>query len=368
MDLPVLADGNRSDTVFGYRHAMPFSDGIADFRSDTVTRPTAEMREAMAAAVVGDDVYGEDPTVNELQERCAEAVGHEAALFVPSGTMGNQIGVALHTRPGDGVVCVERAHVRFYEGGGVAANSGAQLLPVPGDDGVITPDDIAEVGAGDPHLPRPTLLTWENTHNLSGGTVVPIEIFRTTSGVARERGWAVHLDGARIFNASAAAGLDVREYTTEVDTVQFCLSKGLGAPVGSIIAGSRVLIDRALSVRKRLGGGMRQAGVIAAPALLALDHRHNLVRDHHLASRLAAEIASRVPGAVDASAVVTNMVVMDAGSLPGGADRFLKEMDSRRVNMMTMYGSMLRFVTHRDVDDADVDRVIEALDAVLEGT
>ncbi len=344
---------------------MAFPDGVADFRSDTVTRPTAAMREAMATAEVGDDVYGEDPTVNELQERCAETVGHEAALFLPSGTMGNQIGIALHTRPGDGVVCVEKAHVRYYEGGGAAANSGAQLLPVASADGVIRPDQVAAVGEGDPHLPRPTLLMWENTHNLSGGTVVPLDIFGATSQAARDRGWAIHLDGARIFNAAVAAGVDVRDYTARVDTVQFCLSKGLGAPVGSIIAGSRQLVDRALAVRKRLGGGMRQAGIMAAPALLALEHRHDLARDHELARRLAKEIEARAPGTVDEQEVATNMVLMDAGPLPGGAERFLHEMAVRRVNMFAISDDVLRFVTHRDVDDQDVDRVVDALDAVL---
>lgn len=347
---------------------MAFSDGVADFRSDTVTRPTAEMRAAMAAAEVGDDVYGEDPTVNELQDRCAEIVGHEAALFVPSGTMGNQIGIALNTHPGAGVVCVERSHVRLYEGGGAAANSGVQILPVDSHDGAITPDQIASVGDGDPHLPQPMLLSWENTHNLSGGTVVGVELFAKTSEAARERGWSVHLDGARIFNAAVATGVDVTEFTRHADTVQFCLSKGLGAPVGSIIAGSGALIGRALAVRKRFGGGMRQAGIIAAGALLALEHRHLLQADHDLARLLAKEIGSRVPAAVALTPPATNMVLVDGDALPDGADGFLSTLAARGVKMAVIYGSMLRFVTHRDVSEADVERVVGALDDTLENS
>lgn len=345
-----------------YRQFVAFDDGIADFRSDTVTRPTPAMRRAMAEAKVGDDVYGEDPTVNELQERCAETVGHEAALFVPSGTMGNQIGVALHTRPGDGLVCVESSHIRYYEGGGAAANSGVQLLPIPSPNGEMTPEQVSAVGAGDPHLARPALLAWENTHNVSGGTVVPVELFRATSAAARDRGWAIHLDGARVFNAAAAAQVDVKEFTKLADTVQFCLSKGLGAPVGSIIAGSQDLIDRSLAIRKRLGGGMRQAGVIAAAALLALEHRHELAADHELARRLAKEVSSRAPEAVDVGAVHTNMVLVDAGAVPGGAPAFLDALERQGVKVAAIYGTMLRFVTHRDVDDRDIDRITAALD------
>ncbi len=342
---------------------MPFSDGVADFRSDTVTRPTDEMRAAMAAADVGDDVYGEDPTVNLLQERAAELVGHEAALFVPSGTMGNQIGIAILARPGDGVVCVETAHIRRFEAGGLAANSGVETIPVPSPDGGITVEQIERVNEDDAHLPSPAVLAWENSHNMSGGRVIDLEMFTASTQAARRRGWSVHLDGARIFNAAVAAGVPVTDYTRQADTVQFCLSKALGAPVGSILAGSRQLIDRAVRVRKRLGGGMRQAGIVAAGGLVALDHRADLVADHALAARLAKELHALVPDAVDPGSVVTNIVLVDQAAVPCSNERLQAAFDEQRVKVAPIAGSILRFVTHRDVGDSDVERVVAAFRA-----
>lgn len=341
---------------------MAFSDGIADFRSDTVTRPTDAMRKAMAECVVGDDVYGEDPTVNELQERCADLVGKEAALFVPSGTMGNQIAINLHTRPGQGAVCVETAHVRRYEVAGAAALSGVQWYPVATPNGEMGVDDIgALVGSTDYHVPEISLLCWENTHNTSGGTVVPLGVMAAGTEVARRHGMRVHLDGARLFNASVASGHSASDFAAHADTVQFCLSKGLGAPVGSMLCGPAELITAARRVRKRFGGGMRQAGVIAAAALVALEHRHHLTDDHALARRLADGLADRLPGSTDPEACQTNMVVVDewaAGFQPG---ELKDRLSSEGVLVGSMRPGMLRFVTHRDVDERDVDRLLAAV-------
>lgn len=341
---------------------MAFTDGLADFRSDTVTRPTEAMRKAMAEAEVGDDVYGEDPTVNLLQETCAELVGKDAALFVPSGTMGNQIAINLQTRPGQGAVCVEAAHVRRYEVAAAAALSGIQWYPVATSDGTMTPEEIdASSRSTDYHIPEIRLLCWENTHNTSGGTVVPLPVMERGTATARRNGMSVHLDGARIFNAAVAEGVEAAAFAAHADTIQFCLSKGLGAPVGSMLAGPVDLITEARRVRKRFGGGMRQAGVLAAAGLIALEHRHALGDDHALAAALAAGIAERRPGAADPTACQTNMVLVDeraAGYEPGGLKTLLAEVG---VAVGSVRPGVLRFVTHRDVDERDVGRVLDVL-------
>lgn len=344
---------------------MAFPDGSADFRSDTVTRPTAEMRQAMAVAVVGDDVYGEDPTVNALQDAAAQLLSKEAALFLPSGTMGNQIALNILARPGEGLVCVENAHIRRYEAAGAAALSGLQILPVPTPNGEITVEGLlSQIGPDDDHFPRAALLSWENTHNVSGGTVIPIDVIEGTTKVARERGLAVHLDGARIFNASVASGVDVARYAACADTVQFCVSKGLGAPVGSLIAGSRDLIAEAHRRRKRFGGGMRQSGIIAAAGLLALDHRHELAADHELAAELAAGINARFPGA--SSEPQTNIVIVHEEALGVPAGTFQDRLTKAGVLVGDIVPGVLRFVTHRDVDHRDVKRVLVELDTLRE--
>ncbi|MEA2001573.1 MAG: threonine aldolase family protein, partial [Actinomycetota bacterium] len=241
---------------------MSFRNGIADFRSDTVTHPTEEMRQAMAGAEVGDDVYGEDPTVNGLQETVSALLGKEEALFVPSGTMANQIALGVHTSPGDEVICVETAHVRNYEHGGASANFGVAFRTVASPNGVMTVEDIRAATAGtEYHLPKTSLLSWENTHNTSGGTIVPLSLMQAGSAEARAQGLRVHLDGARLWNAVVASGVTASEYATCADSVSFCFSKGLGAPVGSILAGSANFIRAAHGLRSRLGGSMRQVGV-----------------------------------------------------------------------------------------------------------
>ena len=336
---------------------MAFPDGIADFRSDTVTRPTPEMRRAMADAEVGDDSYGEDPTVNLLQEEAAAAVGKEAALFVPSGTMGNQLAINLQTRPGDEVLCTEWAHLRNYERGAAAALSGTAFRTVPGEGGVITPEQVAaalEWAGGS--WPRISLLVWENTHNAAGGTVLPPGVAAAATAVAREQGLAVHLDGARLFNAAVASGRAAADLAVEADTVMFCFSKGLGAPVGSVLCGRSDLITAARTVRRRFGGNMRQAGVLAAAARVGLRDWERLAADHDLARRLAQALEERLPGAV-MTPPQTNMVQVAGERLPGGPECFRDALAAAGVRVGYIRPGVLRFVTHRDVEAADVARV-----------
>jgi threonine aldolase len=343
---------------------MAFPDGTADFRSDTVTRPTAAMRRAMAEAEVGDDSYGEDPTVNALQEEAARAVGKEAALFVPSGTMGNQLAVNLHTRPGDEVLCTEWAHLRNFERGAAAALSGTAFRTVPGDGGVITPEQVEEALAwAGTSLPRISLLVWENTHNAAGGTVLPPAVVAATTALARERGLAVHLDGARLFNAAVASGRPAAQLAAPADTVMFCFSKGLGAPVGSVLCGPGALIGSARTVRRRFGGGMRQAGVLAAAARVALREWERLAEDHALAGMLAAALGERLSGSVPI-APQTNMVQVPGDRLAGGPEGFRQALAAAGVLVGYIRPGVLRFVTHRDVDAADVARVAEVAAAL----
>ena len=344
---------------------MPFASGIADFRSDTVTHPTDEMRRAMADAPVGDDVYGEDPTVNDLEELAAGLLGKEAAVFTPSGTMANQIAIGTHTRPGEEVVCVDRAHVRNYEHGGASANFGVAFRTVPTANGVMTGEQIREAAAGTAyHLPRVSLLSWENTHNVSGGTLVPIDVMRTGSEVARSLGLSLHLDGARLWNAVAASGTKAAEFAACVDSVMFCFSKGLGAPVGSILASSAEFIRSARDIRSRLGGSMRQAGIIAAAARVALENRERVLDHHVIAKRLGEGLAARYPEAVDADAVVTNMVVVNESGLPWPAAKFKAALADAGVLTAFIVPGVLRFCTHHNVDADDVDRVLEVADSL----
>ncbi len=343
---------------------MAFPDGTADFRSDTVTRPTEEMRRAMAEAEVGDDVYGEDPTVNALEEESAAVVGKEAALFVPSGTMGNQIAVNLHTRPGDEVLCVDWAHVRNFEHGAAAAISGVAFRNVVGDRGTIAPGDVEsalEWSGG--RMPRVSLLVWENTHNASGGSVLAQDVVEESSSAARRRGLAIHLDGARLFNASVAARRPASELAAVADSVMFCFSKGLGAPVGSVLCGPAEFVSEAREVRERFGGAMRQAGVIAAAALVGLRRRDRLAEDHTLAGELAEMLADQFSGAVPRPPE-TNMVLLEGQHIPGGPEVFRRALAEESVLVGYIRPGVLRFVTHGDVDAADVERVA-AVAAVL---
>lgn len=340
---------------------------MIDLRSDTVTRPTPEMRRAMAEAEVGDDVFGDDPTVNALQEYAADVLGKEAGLFVPTGSMGNQVCLGVLTRPGDEVVCEENAHFLHYEGGSAAAHLGLMVRSLTGRAGVI---DATQVGAalreGTEHNPRTAVAAIENTHNAAGGRIFPLEEARAIAKVCREAGVAVHLDGARIFNAEAATGIPAREWAACADVLTFCFSKGLGAPIGSMVCGPSDLITEARRVRKRLGGGMRQVGVIAAAARVALETGvERLVEDHENARRFAEGVAEVHPEAVDPATVETNMVYVNLQ--PFGKTSGEVAADLRAQGILALGGAWtdMRFVTHRDVSADDVDRALVALRRVL---
>ncbi|HEY6562237.1 MAG TPA: low-specificity L-threonine aldolase [Polyangiaceae bacterium] len=335
-----------------------------DLRSDTVTKPSAGMRRAMAEAEVGDDVYGEDPSVRALEERTADLLGKERALFVPSGTMANQIALLLHTRPGDEVIVGERAHCVWYESGAGAAWSGVQFA-VAGRGGLFTAEEMrAAIKPRSAYLPNTSLVALENTHNRAGGRIVRLDETRRIAALARERGLALHLDGARLWNASVATDVAMRDYAAPFDTVSVCFSKGLGAPVGSALAGSAELITRAHRYRKMLGGGMRQSGVLAKAALYALDHHVQRLSEDHAAARTVAEIVSRARDArVDVSGVDTNIV--NIGLVNERAGEVVELARSRGVLVNAIGPDLLRAVTHLDVSrhaEAAAHTLAEAID------
>lgn len=338
-------------------------DASVDLRSDTVTRPTAAMRRAMAEAEVGDDVYGEDPTVNKLQERAAEIFGREASMFVPSGSMGNLLAIKTWTRPGLEVICEQRAHVNQYELASMSAVAGCMPRPIAAPDGILTWTMIESMlRPKGYHYSQTGLVTLENTHNMAGGTIYPTEIADEICEQAHELKLPVHLDGARIFNASIAQGKSVKDLTRKFDSVMFCLSKGLGAPVGSMLVGSREFIEKAHVYRKMLGGGMRQAGVLAAAGLLALEESpKTLVRDHENARRLA-EGLSKIPGIlVDPKKVVTNIVIFDVRGTGKTAAEVSGELGKSKILAGATDKYSVRMVTHCDVDRAGIERAIGAL-------
>ena len=337
-------------------------------RSDTLTMPTAEMRRAMAEAPLGDDVYGEDPTINELQVRAAERLGKEAALFVPSGTMGNLLGVLVSARSGQEVIADADSHVFLYEGGGAAALGGIQIRPVVTERGVMTPEQVAACvrPLDDVHQPITAAICIEDTHNRHGGTVWPLEALRAVSTLARERGLSVHLDGARVFNAAVAQGVDVRRIADCADTVTFCLSKGLGAPVGSVLCGPADRIAEARRWRKMLGGGWREAGLLAAAGLVALDSMVDRLAEDHANARTLAEGLSELPGVeIDLSRVESNIVRFRLTEM--APDRFLAACAERGLLGGEMGGGLIRFVTRHGVDADDIQHALAACSEVLAG-
>lgn len=315
----------------------------------------------MAEAEVGDDVFGEDPTVARLQERIASMLGKEAAVFVPSGVMGNQIALHVHTRPADEVIVAERSHIYHYESGAPAALSGVQLKPVGDPRGFVSPADVEAAARGTYDWePRSTLLCLENTVNKAGGRVFPLDELVATTATARAHDLRLHLDGARLWNAIAATGIAADIWATPFDTVNVCLSKGLGAPVGSVLAGDAGTIREARRVRKRLGGGMRQVGLLAAAALYALDHhRDDFAADHARARRLAETVASQPSFAIDVATVETNIVLFD--TVTHDAVEVLDALDARGVRMVAFGPRTIRATFHRDLSDADVDLACAAL-------
>ncbi|MGH9901707.1 MAG: threonine aldolase family protein, partial [Pyrinomonadaceae bacterium] len=346
---------------------------LIDFRSDTVTKPTLAMRRAMAEAEVGDDVYGEDPTVNRLQERAAEIFGKEAALFVPTGTMGNQIAVKLHTRPGAEVVIEERGHIFNYEMAAMSAVAGTLARPVKSKDGtgILTWEEIepAVHGADAAYYVAPTgLIALENSHNLAGGTLLPRARAEEICERAHALGIPVHLDGARVFNAAAALGESVAALARPVDSVMFCLSKGLGAPVGSMLLGTRAFIEEARRWRKLLGGGMRQAGVLAAAGLVALEETPPRLHEDHANARRLAEGLAELPGVgIDPERVVTNIVLFDVSRAGLSADEICARLQNVYGVLASGFGSSIRMVTHYDVSGDDVEAALKALKAVAGG-
>jgi threonine aldolase len=341
---------------------------IVDLRSDTLTTPTPEMRAAMASAEVGDDVWEEDPTVQRLEARAAERFGKDAGLFVASGTMGNQVAILTHTQPGQEVICDVDAHVMSAEVGGIARLGLCQTRALQTERGLPSPDQVrAAIRPRNIHIPVTGLLALENTHNRHSGIAFTPEEVGAVAAVAHQHGVPVHLDGARIFNACVALGRDAREFGAVVDSVQFCLSKGLGAPVGSLIVGSREFIAGARRMRKMLGGGMRQVGVLAAAGLLALDKGvDRLAEDHANARRLAEALVGLRQIRLDPGRVQTNIVIFHVDR-PGGVAELVEGCRARKVKIHAIGPTSIRLCTHRDVDTEDVGRAIAAIREIAAG-
>jgi threonine aldolase len=336
---------------------------VIDLRSDTVTKPTPAMRRAMAQADVGDDVFGEDPTVNRLQERAAELFGREAALFVPSGTMGNQIAIKVHTQPGDEVILEEASHIFNSEMAMMAAFSGVIPRPIPSERGWLRWEQIESALRPNVYYYAQTrLICLENTHNFKGGSVYPLEWAREIIEKAHERGLKVHLDGARIFNAAVATGRSVKELTEGFDSVMFCLSKGLGAPVGSMLVGSAEFIEKARRVRKMLGGGMRQVGILAAAGLYALEHHIERLAEDHENAQILAQALREIPE-VRLEPVETNIIIFELTKTP--AEKLITELKKRNILALAIGPRRVRLVTHLDVSRADVLRAACALQEIL---
>ena len=344
------------------------ADSVIDLRSDTVTKPSPEMRRAMAEADVGDDVFMEDPTVNRLQERAAEIFGREGALYVPSGSMGNLTCIIAHTRPGQEVICEGKGHIYNYEMAAMAGVAGVLPRVVSAEDGIMSWEQISRAIRPKIYSRSQTaLVSLENSHNMAGGTVYPTKLAHEICDRAHEAGIAAHLDGARVFNAATYLGENVREMTKKFDSVQFCLSKGLGAPVGSVIVGSREFVERCRSIRKMLGGGMRQAGILAAAGLIALEKGPKRLHIDHANAKLLAGKLSRIPGIeVDPAKVQTNIVIYDIQKTGLSSSKFLAELARRNVLAVPVDGEKIRMVTHLDVDRSDVERAAETIREMMQ--
>lgn len=338
---------------------------FVDLRSDTVTKPPPEMYEAMLKADLGDDVLGDDPTVQKLEELAAEMAGKEAAVFVPSGTMGNQIAIASHTHPGDAILIEQEAHMLYYEVGAPAVLSGVVSWTIPSIRGAMNPADVeARVLKRNIHTPGTTLLCLENTHNRAGGAVIPLETMAAYRGIAERHGMQVHLDGARVFNAAVALAVPLVEIAQYVDSVNFCLSKGLRAPIGSVLCGETAFIERARIWRKRLGGGMRQAGLLAACGIVSLTKMVDRLEEDHRRARYVAQQIADLPGiAIDSETVQTNMVMVETDDL---ASRWQTRLAEQGVHCFLVGPNRLRLVFHAGIDDSMVDRTIQAFRKVAE--
>ncbi len=341
----------------------PEARDVVDLRSDTVTRPTPEMYEAMQAAPLGDDVLGDEPTVMKLEALAAQMTGKEAALFVPSGTMGNQIALAVHCQPGDAILIEEEAHILYYEVGGSALIAGVVSWTLPSDRGTIDPQVVEKhVLKRDLHTPGTTLLCLENTHNRAGGAIISMDHMAAYREIASRHGMKVHLDGARVFNAAVALGRPVADIAGQVDSLNFCLSKGLRAPVGSLLCGPTEFIDKARIWRKRLGGGMRQAGILAACGIVSLTKMvDRLAEDHARATRTASALQEIAGVSVDMDSVQTNMVLVNTAA---PAAQWREWLAAEGVWCFPVAANRLRLVFHADIEDAMTERAIEAFSSV----
>ena len=342
---------------------MHLSATAIDLRSDTVTKPSPEMRRAMFEAEVGDDVYGEDPTINRLEAMAANIFGREAALLVPSGTMGNQIAIKLHTHHGQEVICEERGHIFNYEMAMMAHFSGVVPRTVWAEDGILTWQLVqSKLKTKSYHAAKTGLVTLENTHNMAGGTITPPDIFNEVCDQVHAAGLPVHLDGARVFNASVALGIPVDQLTAKADTVMFCLSKGLGAPVGSLLVGSAELMDRGRIYRKALGGGMRQAGILAAAGLIALQQGPQKLKQDHANARLLAEGLAQIPGIkIDPSKVQTNILICDISGTGITSTELSRKLAQRNVLANGVSPQIIRFVTHLDVSREQCEQALDVI-------
>jgi len=334
---------------------------VIDLRSDTVTKPTESMREQIARAEVGDDVFGDDPTVNRLEEMICDLLGKESAMFFPSGTQSNQTAIKVLTSPGDEVIVDAGAHLYNFEGGAPGILSGIQFRPLSGTRGIITREQVEEYYCpGDLHRPPTGLICLENTHNRAGGVVFPLDVMSEVSSFARDREVYVHLDGARLFNASVASGVNVKDYANLADTVSVCFSKGLGAPVGSCLSSSGDIMEKAARVRKILGGGMRQSGILAAAAIYALENNIKRLADDHDNARKLAEGIVDLPGfSVDTENVDTNIVIIQITTPGKGSLEVVDELKQRGLMIVPFGARTLRAVTHLDVSASDIDCAIE---------
>lgn len=340
-------------------------DKIIDIRSDTVTRPTQAMLEAMVNAKLGDDVFGEDESVNELERKCADLSGKESAIFVPTGVMGNQLAIKCHTDPGDEVIVESESHILNYETAGPSVISNVQLLPVPGKNGIITGDEIEKyIRTNEYYFPVTKLICLENTHNRSGGVIQPIDIIKGISNLAKRYGIRTHLDGARIFNAVVETGISLREYADNFDSVSFCFSKGLGCPVGSILCGSSVFIEKARKWRKILGGGMRQSGILAAAGIFALDNNIERLEEDHTKAKYFAEELSKIDGvSIDMSTVMTNIVIF--GSDKNSKNETIAKAKEGGVIISSGSYELMRAVFHLDVSMEETNKAVEILKTIL---
>jgi len=340
---------------------------VIDLRSDTLTKPTDEMRRASSEAEVGDDVFGEDPSVNALQEKAAELLGKETAIFVCSGTMANQLAIRAQTHHGDEIIAEEKCHTFNFEAGGVAALSGVLVHTLEGRRGILKADRIREaIRPSDHHFAPTRLICLENTHNRGGGSVYPLEEIVKIRELAEEEGLRMHLDGARLFNASVATGIEPRDYARHFDSVSICLSKGLGCPVGSLVAGSATMIDTVHRFRKMFGGGMRQAGILAAAGLYALDHNiPRLKEDHDKARKLTHALCAMGGVTVNPEEVETNIVIFDVTKTRKNAQTVTDYLKQRGVLMLPISQTQIRAVTHLDINRQDIDQAIEVLGQVL---